>query len=154
MSPDLLNALLALVTAVALALALALAWQRRRAGRRSRARNRRAQAGEADAIALLEEQGYEILEEQATRSWTVWLDDEAHEATARADFIVGRDGLVYVAEVKTGARAPDPLYPPTRRQLLEYWFVFEPDGLLLVDVEAGDIIAVHFPGVGDPISAG
>jgi hypothetical protein len=37
------------------------------------------------------------------------------------------------------------MYPPTRRQLLEYWFVFEPDGLLLVDVEAGVVSAIVFP---------
>ena len=63
----------------------------------------------------------------------------------RADLLVERDGMRFIAEVKTGERAPDPSFPPTRRQLLEYRLAFDPYGVLLVDVEAGEIFEVDFP---------
>lgn len=131
-----------------LALALALGWWRasRRAGRASRARNQRAQRGEADAERLLEEAGYEILDRQVTALWRMEVDGEEVEISVRADLWVGLGPQRFVAEVKTGARAPDPTLPATRRQLLEYLLAFEPDGLLLVDVEAGVVHAVAFPG--------
>jgi hypothetical protein len=94
---------------------------------------------------LLIRQGYSIVERQVSRSWTVHVDGEAREASVRADLLVEKDGQTFVAEVKTGELAPDPLYPPTRRQLLEYLFVFDPDGLLLVDVEEGAVHEVVFP---------
>ena len=50
----------------------------------------------------------------------------------------------FVAEVKTGSRAPDPTLPATRRQLLEYTFVFGVDRVLLVDAQAGVIRTVTF----------
>jgi hypothetical protein len=66
-------------------------------------------------------------------------------ASVRADLLVQRDGALFVAEVKTGSRAPDPSFPATRRQLLEYLMVFEPDGLLLVDMEREAVMEVEFP---------
>lgn len=141
----LLLALIGLLAA--LALLLALGWWRasRRWSRASRARNRRAQVGEAEAIALLEDEGYEVLETQRAASWTIEVDGEPVEVRVRADLWVERDGRQYIAEVKTGGQAPDPTYPPTRRQLLEYQMVFEPDGLLLVNPETGTITEIAFP---------
>ena len=56
------------------------------------------------------------------------------EARSRSGFLRGQR---FVAEVKTGERAIDPTHPATRRQLMEYLHVFEVDGVLLVDREAG-----------------
>ncbi len=137
--------LLCSLSVLCLALALALRMSLGRASRASRDRNRHAQAGELQAERLLERAGYAILERQAARSWRVEVDGEACEASVRADLLVERDGMTFVAEVKTGHLAPNPLYPPTRRQLLEYLFVFDPDGLLLVDVESGSLREVAFP---------
>lgn len=140
--------LLALVALLlALVLLLALGWWRasRRWSRASRRRNRLAQDGEALAIALLEEEGFTVLEAQRAGAWTIEVDGEPVEVRVRADLWVERDGLVYVAEVKTGGQAPDPTYGPTRRQLLEYQLVFEPDGLLLVNPEEGTITEIAFP---------
>ncbi len=75
--------------------------------------------------------------------WTMWIDGEPVEVGVRADLWVGLGERRYVAEVKTGGRAPDPTHPATRRQLLEYRVAFEPDGLLLVDAEEGRIILVE-----------
>lgn len=121
--------------------------ERGKASRASQARVRTAQRGEREAKVLLEAHGYRVLEEQARGSWTVELDGALHEVDLYADLIVERDGWRYLAEVKTGDLAPDPLRPATRRQLLEYLLAFEPDGLLLVDMASETIHEVAFPGL-------
>ncbi len=134
--------------ALVLLLCLALAWSMRRAsqslGRASHSRNMRAQAGEEEAEELLESLGYRIVDRQV-RDWgQVWLDGELHEFEVRADLLVSRDSDQFVAEVKTGMLAPDPGYPPTRRQLREYSRVFDDCGILLVDVDEGTVTEVCF----------
>ena len=104
----------------------------------------RASAGEARAEKLLARAGYRVEARQATERWRVAVDGAAHEVTLRADFVVLRRGRRYVAEVKTGAAAPDIAAPATRRQLLEYRCAFGVDGVLLVDAEAGRVHAVDF----------
>ena len=131
-------------------LGLILAWMAylalTRNSRRSKRRNRIAQRGETAAERLLERHGYQILERQVQGEWTFHVDGEAVEARVRADLLVRRRGRVYVAEVKTGERAPDPTNPATRRQLLEYRYAFDPDGLLLVDMSSRRVREVAFPG--------
>lgn len=136
--------LIAVLSVLCLILALALRLSQGRASRASKARNAHAQWGEQEAERLLEDAGYAIVERQVARSWAMSVDGVDTEASVRADLLVKRDGQVFVAEVKTGRLAPDPLYPPTRRQLLEYLFVFDPDGLLVVDVESRSIREVEF----------
>ncbi|MFT5586977.1 MAG: hypothetical protein ACI9VR_004582 [Cognaticolwellia sp.] len=137
---------LLLLLIAALAAVAALMWWRasKRAGWASRARNQRAQSGEQAAEELLESLGYEVLERQLSGEWKLEVDGETVRAGVRADLLVQRDGLVFVAEVKTGTLAPHLSYAPTRRQLLEYWFVFGPDGLLLVDMESMVVREVRF----------
>jgi len=129
-----------------LAIALAIAWRfATRASRASAQRNARARRGEDAAERLLERSGFTILERQATRRWSFEVDGELHVAGVRADLLVTRNERLFVAEVKTGSLAPNPCHPATRRQLLEYWFVYEPDGLLLVDMERCEVREVCFP---------
>ncbi len=141
-----LVAVLALVVAL---LALALWVRGGRDARRSRARQRRADRGELRAERLLEREGYRVEERQASVQWVMEVDGEPVEVEARADLLVRRGRRRYVAEVKTGTRAPDPCFPRTRRQLLEYALVYEVDGVLLVDVEDRAIYEVAFPDLFD-----
>ncbi len=104
----------------------------------------RATAGEALAEKLLGKAGYRVEARQATQRWEVRVDGEAVEVTLRADFVVTRRGRRYVAEVKTGAAAPDVAAPATRRQLLEYRCAFGVDGVLLVDAEERRVQAIDF----------
>ena len=104
----------------------------------------RATAGEALAEKLLVKAGYRIEARQATQRWSVAVDGAAQPVTLRADFVVSRRGKRYVAEVKTGADAPDIAATATRRQLLEYRCAFGVDGVLLVDAEADRVHAVGF----------
>lgn len=131
---------------LALVVALAVAWWRAhtRVGRGNRARLRVAQRGERDAEPLLAAYGYDVVERQVTRWFTLWIDDEPQEVYARADLIVRGDDGLFVAEVKTGATNVDPAHPATRRQLLEYLHAFDVDGALLVDVPGGVVHRVRF----------
>lgn len=107
-------------------------------------RRRRGRQGELDAVTLLTEAGYEILEDQASRTLAVQIDGEPRPYAVRPDYVVQRGDRRYVAEVKTGVKAPDPLYTSTRRQLLEYAVCFQDHGLLLVDMQRRRVRTVHW----------
>lgn len=153
MSPELLFAELPPRVAAVLALLgvllfLALVgWYRAatRTRRRNLARGRIARRAEDAAEAILESLGYDIAERQPTARWEIEIDGELHEVWSRADLLVERDGRWYVADVKSGDEAPDPRRPATRRQLLEYHFAFDVDGLLLVDMRHREVRTVAFP---------
>jgi len=138
--------ILGLASAV-LVLATALWLARGRAGRASVRRQRRARRGEERARRVLRRAGFRVDEFQPRESWWMIVDGRDVEVHVRADYLVSRFRRTYVAEVKTGDRAPDPTYPPTRRQLLEYSLAFDVDGVLLVDVEEKEIFEVGFPEV-------
>jgi len=110
-------------------------------------RARRAGAGERAAERVLEDAGYAVLERQVRCIWWIDVDGEEEEVELRADLLVERDGERFIAEVKTGEKATDPTFPPTRRQLLEYRLAFDPHRILLVDAEAEEIMEVCFPRV-------
>jgi hypothetical protein len=144
-SPE--NLRLALAVAVGVVLVLVLrqafyAWLRRR---RIVDRMARARKGESRARELLESRGYSVIGAQFGCSYTLSIDGEALTIPLRADYLVARDGLRYVAEVKTGAYAPDLRTPATRRQLLEYRIAFDVDGVVLVDAEQHLVRVVRFP---------
>jgi hypothetical protein len=107
------------------------------------ARSARAVEGEADAIALLAGQGYDVLAQQVEGSWTVRADGEPMTFGLRADYLVAQGGRRYIAEVKTGRLAPRLSHGPTRRQLLEYSAAFDADGVVLVDADAGTVTHVE-----------
>lgn len=113
--------------------------------RRAVYRIERAQDGERRAPVWLERLGYRVLGAQVACTYPVSLDGTRIDVALRADYLVEKDGLRYVAEVKTGAAAPRIQTPSTRRQLLEYRVAFDVDGVLLVDAESGRVHAVSFP---------
>jgi len=145
------------VSAVAIACVLALqacavaarAWLRRL---RARARVRRALRGEARAARWLERAGFAVLGAQVAVDYDVWVDGVPSTIALRADYLVERGGLRYVAEVKTGRAAPRIETPATRRQLLEYRVAFDVDGVVLVDGDSGEVRLVRFP-LGDAAPA-
>ena len=140
--------ILLLTALAALAGAALWAWVERQLGRwRWARRRRRGRAGEQRAPAVLSAAGYEVLAEQPEQQVLVAVDGEACPVTVRVDFLVARrrDGARFVAEVKTGDKAPRPTSAATRRQLLEYRLVYPVDGALLVDMEAGVVHEVAWP---------
>ena len=131
---------------LATTVALAIAWwsARTRTGRHNRRRQRHAARGERRAEQLLQRHGYQILDVQVDRAWQLWIDGSPCEVRSRADLLVARDGHHFVAEVKTGLHAPNPTRPATRRQLMEYLWVFPVAGVLLVDIDRASIHEVRW----------
>jgi hypothetical protein len=136
---------LAACAVVALLLLLRQALARWAARWRLRRRMQRARQGEREAPGWLEALGYTVIGSQVSGGYTLSVDGESAAISVRADFIVERAGLRYVAEVKTGLAAPRIQSQATRRQLLEYRMAFSVDGVLLVDAEAQRVHVVCFP---------
>jgi Holliday junction resolvase-like predicted endonuclease len=141
----LVGAGLALAAVFAFRLLLLPRWRAWRQVRASRARARRAARGERDAERLLERQGYRIEARQLPTEYRLVVGGEVETVRLKVDLIVRRGGRRFLAEVKTGQRAPRIDHAETRRQLLEYATIYEVDGVLLVDMEAGEVREVFFP---------
>ncbi len=141
-----------LITSIALALTAVLGglawWYAARAYRRWRLarRFRHGARGEQKARAGLRKRGFAIVEEQARRTPVMWIGGRETPFEVRADFVVRRKGRRAVVEVKTGARAVDPTYRPTRRQLLEYGRCFDTDDVYLYDADSDELLDVRFGG--------
>lgn len=126
--------------ALALALVAAGAWgalaaRRRWRGWQLQRRMRRARRGEASAEGWLARHGFAVLDRQVTRQATLLVDGVPTPFTVRADYVVERDGVRAVVEVKSGAVAR-PEARETRRQILEYAWVFDVREVHLFDAEA------------------
>jgi hypothetical protein len=130
---------LALVVVVVLLLGQR-AWLR--AGRR--ARQRHALACEDRAGDLLRSLGFDIVGRQVRTSFVLTVDGAPIVVELRADYVVSLDDRRFVAEVKSGRIAPRIETAATRRQLLEYRFAFDVDGVLLVDAEAERVSEIVF----------
>lgn len=117
------------------------------------ARARTAVEGELQAVDFLEQAGYEVLAQQHPEEARLAINGEVTSFPLKIDFIVEKDGLKYVADVKTGAKATSPRHGPTRRQLLEYKLVFQAAGALLVDMTCREIHHLDFLNYGAATSA-
>ncbi|MEN3187397.1 MAG: hypothetical protein ABDK94_01245 [Atribacterota bacterium] len=101
---------------------------------------------EKNAFQLLEKKGYRVLGEQVEKEAFMIVDGQRVLYRVRADYLLRKGNRTYVAEVKTGDQAVSVLQSHTRRQLLEYYLVYKPQAVLLVDGEEGTIVEVVFPG--------
>ena len=117
-----------------------------RAARRMfrRARMRHAQVCEDDAAGLLQDRGYEVLGRQVRTTFELAVDGKRFPVELRADYVVALGERRFVAEVKSGRRAPRIDTIATRRQLLEYRMAFDVDGVLLIDGETSRISEIVF----------
>ena len=93
---------------------------------------KRGRKGERNSIRLLENYGYKVLDEQIKLNGYFFIDGELSEFDLRPDLLVEKDGVKYIAEVKTGEVA-NPSNRNTRRQLHEYSYYSNQDIVLLVD---------------------
>ena len=93
---------------------------------------KRGKKGERTSIKLLERYGYKVLDEQIKLNGYFFIDDALREFELRPDLLVEKDGVRYIAEIKTGEVA-NPSNRNTRRQLHEYSYYSGHDIILLVD---------------------
>ncbi|MDC3088148.1 hypothetical protein OA505_00010 [Alphaproteobacteria bacterium] len=93
---------------------------------------KRGKKGERTSIQLLKKNGYKVLDEQIKLNGYFFIDDELNKFDLRPDLLVEKDGIQYIAEIKTGEVA-NPSNRDTRRQLHEYSYYSNQDIILLVD---------------------
>ena len=104
---------------------------------------RRGRIGEEEAIKLLKKNGYNIVQSQLPLAGGCIVDGEAVEFKVRVDYLVERQGVKYLAEVKTGDAA-NPKNVSTRRQLFEYAALSHSETVLLVDATNGKVMEIRF----------
>ena len=131
--------LLAFFTGALLYRSLWMLWRRWRTNLRFR---RGAQA-EKQAAKFLRRRGYKIIAAQLSEPILIYVDGEPQKSMVRADFLVRRRWKTYIVEVKSGQQGTVRL-PNVRRQLLEYKLVYQPDGILLLDMEHHNLQEIRF----------
>ena len=104
---------------------------------------KRGKKGEINSIKLLKKKGYKVLDEQIKLNGYFFIDDDLKQFELRPDFLVEKDGVRYIAEVKTGDVA-NPVNRNTRRQLHEYSYYSGHDVVLLVDPIKKTIKKINF----------
>ena len=104
---------------------------------------KRGRKGEKTSINLLKKNGYKILDEQIKLNGYFFIDQELNEFDLRPDLLVEKDGIEYIAEIKTGEVA-NPSNRNTRRQLQEYSYYSNQDVILLVDPIKKSIKRISF----------
>ncbi|MBN1696361.1 MAG: hypothetical protein JW881_02500 [Spirochaetales bacterium] len=112
-----------------------------------RFRFRKGRKGEILARKFLKKQGFIIVSEQYSVSSLMYIDHVPYRYGIRADFLVRRGDKRAIVEVKTGNRATDPLMPETRRQLFEYYHVFDVDDLYFFDARSVTLQHISFDGL-------
>lgn len=112
--------------------------------RKVKKRFKRANKLELDAKAYLKNKGYSIVDYQSTYEHSYRIDGEKQCTEIQPDYIVKKNGKKYVVEVKSGTSAINIKNRNTRRQLLEYDYVIENDGVFLLDMENRDLKLVQF----------
>jgi hypothetical protein len=112
-----------------------------------------AKRAEKEAEGILRDLGYEIIQSQKRTEIITVVDGEPYKNWVQADYIVVKDNKVYVVEVKTGEKATQITNSATRRQLLEYYYVYKPHGILLLDMEYGLIREVFFQPITDSLES-
>jgi len=102
-----------------------------------------AKKAERDAISFLNNEGYKIVDIQQKQPIVLYIDGKPYSSYVQVDFIVKKNRKKYIVEVKTGkkTRATTAL---VRRQLLEYYLVFNPQGILLLDMDKGTLKRIEF----------
>jgi hypothetical protein len=115
-------------------------WMRRRLARRWR----HARRGEQRARGWLEARGFTVLDEQVSQPSLLIVDGEESPFTVRADYLVERKGVRGVVEVKTGDVA-DPSSRATRRQILEYAWVYGVSEVYLFDADTERLHRIELP---------
>ena len=99
--------------------------------------------GEKKARKLLIRNGYEILKEQIIIKGKLLDNERKKSYFIKPDFLVKKNNVVYIAEVKTGKSAFIKNIN-TRRQLLEYATNLNSKKILLVNIDKKSINQIEF----------
>lgn len=112
--------------------------------RKVRKRFERGNKLELQAKNFLKSKGYTVVDYQSIYTHKYLEDGEMQYAEIQPDYIVKKNGKTYIVEVKSGSQAITARNRNTRRQLLEYDYVVENDGVFLLDMENRQLKLVQF----------
>ena len=104
---------------------------------------------EAQAKSFIESKGFRILKEQAPFYHNYKVNGESRHSKLIVDYIAEKNRKKYIIEVKSGKSAISLTDKNSRRQLLEYDFVIENDGIVLLDMENKNMQFVKFQTKGE-----
>lgn len=99
---------------------------------------------EEKARSFLKKEGFKVVAEQAAYTHHYEVNGEKRESKIVVDYMATKDGKQYVVEVKSGRSAISVSNSSSRRQLLEYDFAIENDGVILLDMENKLLQHVNF----------
>ena len=104
---------------------------------------KRGRKSERKAIKLLIKKGYKVINQQLTTKGYLYENGNRVDYKVRPDFMVTKDKVTYIAEIKTGLSASIETIS-TRRQLLEYSTLFNSSKVILVDISKKEIKVIEF----------
>jgi len=145
MNESLIERIIFIVIVVLLLFAIAkfkyAEYKKKRAQRKRFARGNQL---ETEARSFLENKGYNVVSEQEVHYHRYQVNGETRESKLILDYVVEKNGKKYIVEVKSGRSAISLNDKNSRRQLLEYDFVIENDGVFLLDMENKNMQHVEF----------
>ncbi len=104
---------------------------------------------ELQAKSFLKSKGYTVVDYQSTYQHKYRVDGVTYTSEIEPDYIVKKKGKKYIVEVKSGTSAISVRNRNTRRQLLEYDYVVENDGVFLLDMENRNLQLIEFKPKGE-----
>ena len=96
------------------------------------------------ALQILLEDGYQIVSMREEISCGIQVDDQTWKADLVADFTVRRDGQTYVVKMREDDEEAPEHVEALRRELLPYYLLYRPAGVLYLDLEDETIQVIHF----------
>lgn len=132
-----------IVALVAVVTAIKLKWRDYAKNRQTRRRLERGVQLESEGRKVLEKMGFEVIDYQREMKHIFQVDSRVVEASLRLDYMVERNGKTYIVEVKTGEAAKSGC-KDTRRQMLEYDYAGNYDGIYLLDMEKEELHEYKF----------
>ena len=93
---------------------------------------------------LLKKYGYQIISKQPKRSIITRFQGKDHFSFSEADYLVKKNKKDYLVIVHSGEASFDPNQTEARRKLIEHQHIYEPDGLLVMDLATGDLTPISF----------
>ena len=116
-------------------------WFNARSLKKRFARSKRA---EREAEKFLKKKGFAIVDSQKSKPILITIGDKIHRYLIRIDYLVRKKGKIYVVEVKSGEKSPYITNRETRRQMLEYYLAYQPNGIILLNMKSKSIAEVKF----------
>ena len=112
--------------------------------RKQKKRFKRGAVLEEDAKQFLKDKGYKVIDDQSIHYHKFTENGKNIKAQLKVDYVVEKSGKKYLVEVKSGNSAISISNKHTRRQILEYDYVIENDGIFLLDMENREMKLIKF----------